>query len=45
MKTAIINYGLEKDIYMSQLERCVAPRQENKVYKVRKFLYGQKQTP
>lgn len=44
VKTVFLNSGLKEEIYMGQPERCVVPRQEHKVCKVVKSLYGLKQT-
>jgi len=43
VKTAFLNDELEEEIYMTQPEGCVAPGQEEKVYKLLKSLYGLKQ--
>ena len=45
VKTASLNGDLEEEIYMSQPEGCEVSGQENKVYKLRKFLYGLKEAP
>lgn len=45
MKTTFINGELEENIYGEQPEEFVAPRQEKKVYKLAKSLYGLKQVP
>jgi len=45
VKIAFLNGELEEEIYMTQLEGCVFPSQENKVCKILKSLYGLKQTP
>ena len=42
VKTAFLNGDLEEEIYMEQPEGFVAPRQENKVCKLVKSLYGLK---
>lgn len=42
VKTAFLNGDLEEEIYISQLEGCEVPDQENKVCKLRKSLYGLK---
>ena len=45
VKTAFLNGDLEEEIYVDQLEGFVEPRQESKVCKLTKSLYGLKQTP
>ena len=45
VKTAFLNGHLEQEIYMTQSEGFVVPRQEDKLYKLRKSLYGLKQAP
>jgi len=45
VKTIFLNGELEKEIYMTQPEGCVAPGQEEKVCKLLKYLYGLKQAP
>jgi len=45
VKIAFLNGELEEEIYMSQLEGCEVPGQENKVCKLRKSLYDLKQVP
>ena len=45
VKTAFLNGYLEEEIYMDQVEGCVAPDKEKKVYKLVKSLYGLKQAP
>ena len=42
VKTTFLNGELEEEIYMEQPEGFSAPRQENKVYKLVKSLYGLK---
>ena len=42
VKTALLNGDLEEEIYMVQPEGCVVSRQENKVCKLLKSLYGLK---
>jgi hypothetical protein len=43
VKTAFLNGELNEEIYMNQSDGFVAPGQENKVCRLRKFLYGLKQ--
>ena len=45
VKTTFLNGELKEEIYMTQLEGCVAPGQEEKVCKLLKSLYGLKQAP
>ena len=45
VKTTFLNGDLEKEIYMDQPEGFVVPRQEHKVCKLERSLYGLKQTP
>ena len=45
MKTTFLHGDPEEEIYMTQLKGCTIPRQENKVWKLRKYLYGLKQAP
>ena len=45
VKTTFLNGDLEEEIYMDQVEGCVAPDKEKKVYKLVKSLYGLKQAP
>jgi len=45
VKTTFLNGDLEKEIYMSQPEGCIAPSLENKVCKLRKSLYSLMQAP
>ena len=45
VKTTFLNGDLEEEIYMDQVEVCVAPDKEKKVYKLVKSLYGLKQAP
>ena len=45
VKTAFLNGDLEKEIYMEQPEGFIVPRQEKKVCKLVKSLYGLKQVP
>ena len=45
VKTAFLNSDLDEEIYMEQPEGFIVPRQERKVYKLVKSLYGLKQTP
>ena len=42
VKTAFLNTDLEEEIYMTQPEGYEVPGQENKVYRLRKSLYGLK---
>jgi len=43
VKTAFFDGDLEEEIYMSQPKGCVVSGQQNKVCKLRKFLYSIKQ--
>ena len=45
VKTAFLNGELEEEIYMEQPEGFIVPRQENKVCRLIKSLYGRKQAP
>ncbi|RVW83869.1 Retrovirus-related Pol polyprotein from transposon TNT 1-94 [Vitis vinifera] len=45
VKTAFLHDDLEEDLYMIQPEGFIAQEQENLVCKLRKNLYGLKQTP
>ena len=45
VKTAFFHSDLEEDIYMIQLEGFIIQGQENLACKLRKSLYGLKQTP
>jgi hypothetical protein len=45
VKTDFLHGDLEGDIYMDQLEGFVVPRKENYVCKLKKSLYGLKQSP
>ena len=45
VKTAFLHGDLEEDIYMIQLGEFIIQGQENLVCKLRKSLYGLKQTP
>ncbi|XP_075103702.1 uncharacterized protein LOC142178271 [Nicotiana tabacum] len=45
VKMAFLNGDLEEEIYMTQPEGFVIQGQENKVCKLRKFLYGLKHAP
>ena len=45
VKTAFLNGDLDEKIYMEQPEDFIAPRQEKKVCKLVKSLYGLKQEP
>ena len=45
VKTAFLHGELEEDIYMDQLEGFVVPEKENLVYRLKKSLYGLKQSP
>jgi hypothetical protein len=41
-KTTFLNSELDEEIYMNQPDGFLAPRQENKVCRLRKYLYGLK---
>lgn len=43
VQTAFLNGDLQEEIYMQQPEGFVCPRSENKVYRLRKAVYGLKQ--
>lgn len=45
VKIAFLNEDLKEEIYMKQPEGFIMPRQEHKVCKLRKSLYGFKQAP
>ena len=45
VKTAFLHGELEEDIYMDQPEGFVVPEKENFVYRLKKSLYGLKQSP
>ena len=45
VKTAFSHGELEEDIYMDQPEGFVVPRKENLVCRLKKSLYGLKQSP
>ena len=45
VKTTFLNGDLDKEVYMEQPESFVLPRNEKKVCKLVKSLYGLKQTP
>ena len=45
VKTAFLNGYLEEEFYMDQPKGCVVPRNEKKVCKLVKSLYGLKQVP
>ena len=45
VKTAFLNGNLDEEIYMEQPEGFVLPRNENKVCKLIKSVYGLKQAP
>ena len=45
MKTAFLHGELEEEIYMDQPEGFIVPGKENFVCKLKKFLYGLKQSP
>jgi hypothetical protein len=42
VKTAFLNSELDEEIYINQPDRFLAPGQENKVCRLRKYLYGLK---
>ena len=45
VKTAFLNGDLEEEIYMKQLEGFKIAGQDNKVYELKKSLFGLKQAP
>ena len=45
MKTAFLHGELEEDIYMDQPEGFIVPGKENFVCKLKRYLYGSKQSP
>ncbi|GJV50239.1 retrovirus-related pol polyprotein from transposon TNT 1-94 [Tanacetum coccineum] len=45
VKTALLNYELHEEVYISQLEGFVDPNNPTHVYKLKKALYGLKQAP
>ena len=45
VKTAFLNCDLDEEIYMTQPKGCEVPGHEDKVCRLRKSLYGLKQTP
>ena len=45
MKTAFLHVELEEEIYMDQPEGFIVPGKENFVCKLKKSLYGLKQSP
>ena len=45
VKTSFLNRELEQEIYIDQPERCIVPRDEPKVCRLVKSLYGLKQSP
>jgi hypothetical protein len=45
VKTAFLHGDLEEDIYMDQPEGFIVPGKENYVCKLKKSLYGMKQSP
>ena len=45
VKTAFLNWNLDEEVYMDQLEGFVLPGNERKVCKLVKSLYGLKQAP
>ena len=45
MKTSFLYGELEEEIYMDQLEGFIVPDKENYVCKMKKSLYGLKQSP
>jgi len=42
-KTTFLHGDLKKDIYMRPLKGFIAPRKENRIYRLRKSIYGLKQ--
>nr|GFC58512.1 zinc finger, CCHC-type [Tanacetum cinerariifolium] len=40
VKTAFLNGDLDEEVYMNQPQGFIMSRNENKVYKLIKFLYG-----
>ena len=44
VKTVFLNGDLDEEIYMHQFVDCITPGQENKVCKLRKSIYGLKQS-
>jgi len=45
VKTAFLHGNLEEEIYIQQPEGFVVPGKENHVYRLKKSLYGLKQSP
>jgi hypothetical protein len=45
VKTAFLHGDLEEDIYMDQPEGFIVPRKEDYVCRLKKSLYGLKQSP
>nr|GEU73166.1 ribonuclease H-like domain-containing protein [Tanacetum cinerariifolium] len=45
VKTAFLNGNLREEVYVSQLDGFVDPNNPNRVYKLKKALYGSKQAP
>jgi len=45
MKTAFLHGNLEEEIYMQQPEGFVVPGKEDHVCRLKKYLYGLKQSP
>jgi hypothetical protein len=45
VKTAFLHGELEEDIYMDQPEGFIVPGKEKYVYKLKRSLYGLKQSP
>ena len=45
VKTAFLHGELEEDIYMNQSEGFIIPEKENLICRLKKYLYGLKQSP
>lgn len=45
VKSTFLNDTLEEEVYLGKLAGYVVKRKEDKVYKLKKSLYGLKQTP
>ena len=43
VKTAFLNRDLDKKIYMEQFENFFAPKKEEKIFRLERYLYGLKQ--